>query len=131
MEINYINSTGKETNVVYLMTFYGKYGKKYHYIGQTSRTLKRRTWEHLHEKKDRVYKTIQEIKPKKLEVSIIEQCKYSITLETRETIAIGNYILKRGTRNNQRNRLINKLYKGWLNKTRVQIEEIMAEMQGA
>ena len=113
MKVFITDENREKNNVIYKITCYiGSHYKEYHYIGLTKRPLEKRVYEHITNYKSAVYKFIKENNVEAIHVEVLEQCKYEQLLDSAETRAIANYILKRGTKNNQKNRLINIDLKG-------------------
>ena len=91
------------------------YRKKYSYIGMTKRQLQKRINEHLTDQRSSVYQFLEEHKGQVwgIEVHILYECEFEQLLDSNESLEIGKYILKNGTKANQKNRLINKSFKGF------------------
>lgn len=91
------------------------YRKKYSYIGMTKRELKKRVDEHLTDYRSSVYQFLEENKDLiySIEISVLYECEFEQLLDSTESLEIGKYILKNGTKANKRNRLINKNFKGF------------------
>lgn len=111
-------------NVVYMITLrVAPYRKKYVYIGMTQRALEKRIQEHLYDKRSQVNKFIRENEIKEFRVDILHECEFEQLLESAESYRIGTYFLEKGTLNNQKNRLINKQFKGFQKMTLATIKE--------
>lgn len=124
MEIVFDEDDKEKENVVYMITLkIAPYRKKYVYIGMTQRALKERIREHLYDKRSQVCKFIQTHEVKELEVEVLHECQFEQLLESAESYKIGTYFLKNGTLNNQKNRLINKHFKGFQKMTLATIKK--------
>lgn len=91
------------------------YRKKYSYIGMTKRELKKRVDEHLTDYRSSVCQFLEENKGNiwGIEIHILHECEFEQLLDSAESLEIGKYILKNGTRANKKNKLINKSFKGF------------------
>lgn len=100
-------------NVVYMVRiFVGSHRKQFHYIGYTTQPLVKRFQQHLYGKSavhDFIKENLDTVK--EVSIEVIKQAQYKQELDALETIALCEYILKRGTKANQKNRLVNKSYK--------------------
>ena len=125
-----INEKDKErTNVIYLVTcFVGNHYKEYHYIGLTKRKLEQRFTEHCF-KNTAVSKFIKENNVTAISIEVLRECKYEQLLDSAETAEMCKYFLKRGTPNNQRNRLINRDFKGLTDYTLKGVKDILNCLQ--
>ena len=116
-KLHYANEQDKtKRKVVYRVDIILKpYRKKHSYIGMTKRELQTRINEHLTKKKSSVYQFLEEHKNEiySIEISILYECGFEQLLDCTESLEIGKYILKNGTKANKRNRLINKNLKGF------------------
>lgn len=113
MQVVFNEEDKVKSNVIYLIEVYvAPYRKKFIYIGLTTRQLKERVNEHLN-KGGAVYNFIRNNNIKSIKVNVLWECKYTQCLDAIESLFIGKYILKHGTRANKRNRLLNKDLKGF------------------
>ena len=81
----------------------------------TKRELQKRISEHLTKKESSVFQFLEENKDLiySIEISVLYECEFEQLLDSTESLEIGKYILKNGTKANKRNRLINKNFKGF------------------
>lgn len=116
-KLHYYNELDKtKRKVIYKIDILLKpYRKKYSYIGMTKRELQKRVNEHLTKKDSSVFQFLEEHKEEifSIEIIVLYECEFEQLLDSVESLEIGKYILKNGTKANQRNRLINKNFKGF------------------
>lgn len=116
-KLYYYNEQDKtKKKVIYKVDILLKpYRKKYSYIGMTKRELQTRISEHLTKKDSSVFQFLEEHKEEiySIEIIVLYECEFEQLLDSTESLEIGRYILKHGTKANQKNRLINKNFKGF------------------
>ena len=118
-----------KNKIIYQITCcVGPHLKEYHYIGYTKRTLEKRLQEHLFTN-TAVTKFIKINDVRCVRAEVLEECEYEQLLDSAETRHIANYILKRGTKANKRNHLINIDLKGLNRYTLKNVKSIYNKLQ--